>query len=129
MGTTRKERASFIGRVNLISRSSYLLNLTLSPTRFFKSPIRFDPLKLQYIDVAVFHALYMMAARPWACWRSARALQLSYVSRRSISDSTLQRQIAAEWQWTDVAAEIRNGTRKSMLSTLEERGFVHQIAG
>jgi hypothetical protein len=35
----------------------------------------------------------------------------------------------AEVEWQARASEIRDGKRKSMLTTLEERGFVHALAG
>jgi hypothetical protein len=70
-----------------------------------------------------------MATRPWTCRKCLRKLSLPYIPTRSVADRYLQHQIAAQWEWKDKAAEIEKGMRKSMLATLEERGFIHQIAG
>ena len=50
-------------------------------------------------------------------------------SRRSIGLKYLQKKTEAEEQWQAGAATIRDGQRRSMLSVLEERGFVDSIAG
>lgn len=49
--------------------------------------------------------------------------------KRPISTSFLKKQDEAKEQWAGWAAEIKSKKRKSMLSILEERGFVHAIAG
>jgi hypothetical protein len=72
---------------------------------------------------------HKMAASLWTCGKCLRGLKIWPNQIRLIHDSTLQKRIVAEWDWTDHAAEIRKGTRKSMLAILEERGFIHQIAG
>jgi len=41
----------------------------------------------------------------------------------------LAKQANAENAWQAKAQEINDGTKQSMLSILEERGLVHQIAG
>ena len=32
-------------------------------------------------------------------------------------------------EWQENAAEIKKGNKKSMLSILEERGYIHEITG
>lgn len=49
--------------------------------------------------------------------------------RRMIGTKWLAKKAAAEEDWKVRAKEIKEGKRKSMLSILEERGLVHQIAG
>ena len=36
---------------------------------------------------------------------------------------------SAEWEWKKLADEIRKGNRDSMLTVLEQRGFVNSVAG
>jgi len=48
---------------------------------------------------------------------------------RAISQTFLAKKAEAKAQWEGWAREIRAGTRTSMLSFLEERGYVHDIAG
>jgi tyrosyl-tRNA synthetase len=49
--------------------------------------------------------------------------------RRSIGTKYLAKVGEAERQWKEQGKLIRDGEKKSMLAILEERGFVHQIAG
>lgn len=49
--------------------------------------------------------------------------------RRSISMGYIAKTEAAADQWAIQANEIEAGKRKSVLSLLEERGYVNQIAG
>jgi len=51
------------------------------------------------------------------------------VSRRGIGTKYLAKVKVAEQEWAEKAAEIKDGRRKSMLSILEERGYINQIAG
>lgn len=57
----------------------------------------------------------------YICWRCQR--------KQAISTTFLKRQDEAKKQWETWAKEIRSGTRQSLLAILEERGFVHAIAG
>ncbi|RDW75897.1 tyrosine--tRNA ligase-1 [Coleophoma crateriformis] len=50
-------------------------------------------------------------------------------ARRAIHRSTIEKQREAAKQWKALAKEITAGTKKSMLTRLEERGLVHSIAG
>jgi tyrosyl-tRNA synthetase len=51
------------------------------------------------------------------------------VPSRSISEGYLQKTAQAADQWALWARDILDGKRKSMLTVLEERGYVNQIAG
>lgn len=53
----------------------------------------------------------------------------SRTSRRWIGQKYLAKKDEAERKWQEQAKEIKAGKKKSMLSLLEERGLVHQIAG
>lgn len=70
-----------------------------------------------------------MATRPWTCRHCLRNVSLSYNQKRLVHERFLQRKIDAKWEWADKTADVKKGLRKSMLEILEERGFVHQIAG
>lgn len=48
---------------------------------------------------------------------------------RSLFDSTVQRKEKEQEEWRQKAQMIRSGEQKSMLSILEERGFIKDIAG
>ncbi|RAL62191.1 hypothetical protein DID88_002675 [Monilinia fructigena] len=50
-------------------------------------------------------------------------------SRRWIGTKYLAKLANAELAWAKQATEIKAGKRKSMLSILEERGYVHQVTG
>jgi tyrosyl-tRNA synthetase len=50
-------------------------------------------------------------------------------TRRSIGSKYLAKVAEAEKQWKEQSKAIRDGRQKSMLSILEERGLIHQIAG
>jgi tyrosyl-tRNA synthetase len=67
----------------------------------------------------------------YVCARcSFRATRLSrQPQRRWIGMKYLAKQANAENAWQAKAQEINDGTKQSMLSILEERGLVHQIAG
>lgn len=49
--------------------------------------------------------------------------------KRLVSTTWLKKQQEARDQWAGFAADIKAKKRKSMLTILEERGFVHAIAG
>lgn len=51
------------------------------------------------------------------------------VVRRGIGTKYLAKVHEAEREWKEKAQQIWKGEQKSMLSILEERGYVHQIAG
>lgn len=53
----------------------------------------------------------------------------SNTARRSIHQSYLEKQREAAQRWKTLAKEIEAGKKKSMLTRLEERGLVHNIAG
>lgn len=57
----------------------------------------------------------------FVCWRCQQ--------KRAISQTFLKKVHDAKEQWNAWAKEIRAGKRKSMLEVLEERGFIHSIAG
>lgn len=57
----------------------------------------------------------------YICWQCQQ--------KRIISTSFLKRTAEAKEQWETWAKEIRSGTRQSLLTILEQRGFVHAIAG
>ncbi|PGH14077.1 tyrosine-tRNA ligase [Polytolypa hystricis UAMH7299] len=52
-----------------------------------------------------------------------------YVQRRGISQRFIMRMREAEIQWQQQAREIKEGTRQSFLSMLEERGLVKNYVG
>lgn len=51
------------------------------------------------------------------------------VWRRSISKKYAKNLSDAEVQWKAQAKKIKKGEQQAMLSMLEERGFVNQVAG
>ncbi|KAA8569967.1 hypothetical protein EYC84_002305 [Monilinia fructicola] len=73
------------------------------------------------------------SARPdlYVCARCTfRASQNSNkASRRWIGTKYLAKVADAELAWAKKAADIKAGKQKSMLSILEERGYVHQVTG
>ncbi|KAL2061213.1 hypothetical protein VTL71DRAFT_7486 [Oculimacula yallundae] len=78
-------------------------------------------------------SLYRRSARPdlYICAScSLRASRSpSITARRWIGMKYLAKVANAEADWAKKASEIRSGKKKSMLTTLEERGLVHQITG
>ncbi|KAK6603605.1 Tyrosine-tRNA ligase, mitochondrial [Botrytis cinerea] len=78
-------------------------------------------------------SLLRYSARPdlYVCARCAfRASRNSNkASRRWIGMKYLAKAADAQVAWAKNAAEIKTGKKKSMLSILEERGYVHQITG
>ncbi|KAI9762814.1 MAG: tyrosyl-tRNA synthetase [Chaenotheca gracillima] len=77
----------------------------------------------------------MWQSRPFICWRCAqRSLALpkrapSFITSRPISERYLARKVEEEKDWQAQAVEIREGKKQSMLSRLEERGYIDSIAG
>jgi hypothetical protein len=108
-------------------RVDWRVAISLFSANFFLTPTgnSSTPGKL-YIK---HHPPLIMATRLWTCRKCLRNASLSYTPSRSVADRYLQHQIAAQWEWKDKAAEIEKGLRKGMLSILEERGYIHQIAG
>jgi hypothetical protein len=49
--------------------------------------------------------------------------------KRHYGERWIQKQIGADWEWKEKAGLIAKGERKSMTQILEERGYIHQIAG
>lgn len=56
-------------------------------------------------------------------------LQGSTVQKRSITQNWLRRTAEAKEAWDVQAKEIEAGRKQSMLSILEERGYVNYVAG
>ncbi|KAL1638929.1 tyrosyl-tRNA synthetase [Diplodia intermedia] len=76
-------------------------------------------------------ALLHHAARPraWVCRQCLLRQAGPRFPVRPITQGHLRKTIEAEWHWKEQAKEIKAGHKQSFLSMLEERGFVHQIAG
>lgn len=72
---------------------------------------------------------------PFVCWSCARKgfapanRRAIPASKRWISQNYLRKQADAEEEWQKQALIIENGEKQSMLSLLEERGYVDTIAG
>ncbi|KAA6410472.1 MAG: tyrosyl-tRNA synthetase [Lasallia pustulata] len=67
---------------------------------------------------------------PYVCRsRLHRQLIWNALQRRSITQNWLRKTAESEQQWKARAVEITNGTKESMLSILEKRGYVNSIAG
>lgn len=49
--------------------------------------------------------------------------------KRWISQRYLAKVADAELKWQERALEIKQGKKKSMLTTLEERGLIHAVTG
>lgn len=75
-------------------------------------------------------SLFNRSARPdiYVCARCA-SRNSSKASRRWIGTKYLAKVADAELQWGQKAVDIKAGKQKSMLSILEERGYVHQVTG
>jgi tyrosyl-tRNA synthetase len=74
-----------------------------------------------------------MKSLPYICTSCVRS-QLIPSSKpglqtRSITENFLKKTAEAADKWAMWAGEIRDGKRQSMLSILEERGYVNQIVG
>ena len=55
--------------------------------------------------------------------------RLKWIQRRAITQNHLRRIAEEAETWASQALEIKAGRRKSLLSTLEERGYIHQVVG
>lgn len=66
-------------------------------------------------------------SRPFVCARCVTRIQRN--DARSMHAKTAARKEREEMEWQNQAQEVRHGKRKSLLSTLEERGFIKDIAG
>ena len=66
---------------------------------------------------------------PYICSRCLRRAIVQPTQRRGIHENTLQKRLESEWKWKALAQEIEAGRRRGILSILEERGYVNQIAG
>ena len=64
---------------------------------------------------------------PSICARCA--IRASRTSKRHLSGTFITREIEKELAWKEQAKLIREGKKKSMLTILEERGYIKQIAG
>ena len=68
-----------------------------------------------------------------SCARHVRALGLRSqgvtVQRRSITQNWIRKTAEAKEAWDAQAIEIKSGRKQSMLSVLEERGYVNSVAG
>jgi tyrosyl-tRNA synthetase len=78
-------------------------------------------------------SLFQTAFRRSHCIYTRRVFRTSAIfrrdARRSIGTKYLAKVAEAEEQWKEQSKAIRDGRQKSMLSILEERGLIHQIAG
>ncbi|KAF2840506.1 tyrosyl-tRNA synthetase [Patellaria atrata CBS 101060] len=63
------------------------------------------------------------------CRRCLLKQTIAQGSRRSISEGWIRKKQEAEEAWKQKARKIDAGEQKSMLSILEERGFINAIAG
>ena len=52
-----------------------------------------------------------------------------YFQQRSISEKYIAKEAEAETQWKSYHEDIKAGKRQSMLSILEERGYINAVAG
>ncbi|KAI9887999.1 MAG: tyrosyl-tRNA synthetase [Watsoniomyces obsoletus] len=76
----------------------------------------------------------MYALETIVCRQCIRRISLSFKTRapalrRGITQNFLRKTAEAEEQWKLQAEKIRKGEKKSMLTILEERGYVDAIAG
>lgn len=79
-------------------------------------------------------APYLIQRSPYICVTCARQLcqiraRGAPVQRRSITENWLRKTADAAKEWALQSQQIRAGKQPSLLSVLEERGYVHQIAG
>jgi tyrosyl-tRNA synthetase len=63
------------------------------------------------------------------CRRCIQRVTSLTTQKRAYHDRWLQHKIGADWEWKERAAEVVAGKRKSMVKMLEERGYIHQVAG
>ena len=80
----------------------------------------------------------LSAATPYICsscallqrrtHRPQRALK-AFRQKRFVTQNYIRKTAEAEQQWNEYNKEIQSGQRQSMLSILEERGYIQAIAG
>jgi hypothetical protein len=76
---------------------------------------------------SIAFAQHALRPKPYICARCA--IRASRTSKRQLSGTFITREIEKELAWKEQAKLIREGKKKSMLSILEERGYIKQIAG
>jgi tyrosyl-tRNA synthetase len=57
------------------------------------------------------------------------AFRTSKPSRRWVGTKYLAKKAKADEKWAELAADIRDGKKKSMFKTLEERGLIYNVTG
>lgn len=67
--------------------------------------------------------------KPFICQRCIRKRHVSRQWNRNITQAKLQEIQDGEAAWKQRAEEIKSGRTQSMLSTLEARGFIKDVAG
>lgn len=85
---------------------------------------------LDFVTMAPSLLAYNAARlRPYVCARCAQKQLLPRLDRRGVARLVLWRNAAAGDKWRAQMGEIRGGNKDSMLKILEDRGYVHAIAG
>lgn len=76
-------------------------------------------------------SFFKYLARPqlYICKRCIRNRNIARESRRAITQNFLRKTYEAELEWKAQAVKIKAGEKQNMMSILEERGFVKDIAG
>ena len=76
-------------------------------------------------------SFFKCLARPqlYICKRCIRNRNIARESRRAITQNFLRKTYEAELKWKAQAVKIKAGEKQNMMSILEERGFVKDIAG
>ncbi|XTI84198.1 tyrosyl-tRNA synthetase-like protein [Cenococcum geophilum] len=72
---------------------------------------------------------YLARPQPYICKRCIRNRNIARESRRAITQNFLRKTYDAELEWKAQAVKIKAGKKQNMMSILEERGFVKDIAG
>ena len=72
---------------------------------------------------------YLARPQPYICKRCIRNRNVARESRRAITQNFLRKTYEAELEWKAQAVKIKAGEKQDMMSILEERGFVKDIAG
>ena len=76
-------------------------------------------------------SFFKCLARPqsYICKRCIRNRNVAREPRRAITQNFLRKTYEAELEWKAQAVKIKAGEKQNMMSILEERGFVKDIAG
>ena len=76
-------------------------------------------------------SFFKYLARPqlYICKRCIRNRNIARESRRAITQNFLRKTYEAELKWKAQAVKIKAGEKQNMMSILEERGFIKDIAG